>query len=394
MSETRNIVILGASIGGLSTAHYLVRHTLPRLQKAQNAKYVLHLVDPSTHFWWHIAAPREIVSVKEMKHSQCFVPIMDGFKQYPHAKDAIVFHHGSAVDLDTKARKVTIKTKEGDSEFLDYYALVIATGIRSPTPLTTLQGDYTVSQKALEEANEQLSSAKEIVIAGGGPVGVEVAGEIGYRYKGKATITLIAGASKLIPVYRESRAKKVQKLLEKVGVTVVYNAKVTGSKQTSEGKTDVQLDNGKTMTADVYIPAFGVQPNTEWLPTSLKGKNGYVNTNPKTLHVDSAGPRVYAAGDVAGADRGGVLNAFSSIPVLGANITHDLLGDAKLGDVPEKTYKRNDGETQLVPVGPKAGVGAFNGFSIPSFLVTQFKGKDYMVGQMGNITEGKKWSKP
>lgn len=50
MSEaTRNIVILGASFGGLSAAHYLARHTLPKLKEAKDAKYAVHVVDPSTH---------------------------------------------------------------------------------------------------------------------------------------------------------------------------------------------------------------------------------------------------------------------------------------------------------------------------------------------------------
>ncbi|KAF2771703.1 FAD/NAD(P)-binding domain-containing protein [Teratosphaeria nubilosa] len=394
MPGTKNIVILGASVGGLGIAHYIVRHTLPKLQQVQDVKYVLHLVDPSTHFWWHVAAPREIVSVKAMEHSKCFVPIMDGFQQYASLKDSVVFHHGSATDLDTKARKVSIKTHEGDQEFLDYYALVIATGVRSPTPLTTLHGDHTISQKALEEANEQLASAKDIVISGGGPVGVETAGEIGYTYGGKAKITLIAGSDKLLPVLRKGLADKAQKLLVKNGVTVRYSIKVTAAEKQADGRTEIQLDNGEKMSADVYIPAAGVKPNTEWLPENLKSKTGYVATNPTTLRVDGAGPRVYAAGDVAAVDNGGVLLSFSSTPVLGANLTHDLLTDAKVGGaLAEKAYKRKDAETQLVPVGPKAGVAAFNGFQMPGFIVPIVKGRDYMVSHMPNITQGKKYAK-
>ena len=169
MSETRNIVILGASCGGLSAAHYICKHTLAKLQQSKDAKYVLHLVDPSTHFWWHISAPRAICSVKEIKHSDSFVPIMEGFKQYPALKDSIVFHQAEATGLDTESRTVSIKTREGASETLEYYALVIATGIRSETPLTTLHGEHTVSQKALDDMNNKLVSAKEIVVGGGGP---------------------------------------------------------------------------------------------------------------------------------------------------------------------------------------------------------------------------------
>ncbi|KAI7387146.1 hypothetical protein KC336_g17603 [Hortaea werneckii] len=362
MSETRNIVVLGTSFGGLSIAHYLLKHTFPKLQQAQDVKYALHLVDPSDHFWWHIGAPREIVSVKEMKHSDCFVPTMECFKQYSNFKDSITFHHGTATALDTEARNVSVDKHEGGSETIDYYALVIATGVRSPTPLTTLQGNYTTSQQALEEMNTKLGSAKEIVISGGGPVGVETAGEIGTHLNGKANITLIAGSDKLLPVLRQSLSDKVQRQLEKLGVKVKFGTKVTGAEETSEGKTEVQLDNGEKIAADVYIPAFGVKPNTEFLPEKLKGSGGYVATNGKTLRVDAAGPRVYAAGDVSAVDKGGVLNLYSSIPVLGAKCA-------------------------------KTGVGAFNGWQMPGFAVSMIKGKDYMLKNMGDITEGKKWVK-
>ncbi len=97
---------------------------------------------------------------------------MDGFKQYTSLKDSIIFHQGEAMRLDTSARTVSIKTHDGNGETLEYYALIIATGIRSPTPLTTLHGDHTISQRALEEMNGKLASAKEIVVGGSGPVAV------------------------------------------------------------------------------------------------------------------------------------------------------------------------------------------------------------------------------
>ena len=393
MSETRNIVILGASFGGLSAAHYLAKHTLPQLQRSKDARYVLHLVDPSTHFWWHIAAPRQLISVKEVKTSESFVPIMDGFKQYSNLKDSIIFHHGEATGLNTNARAISIKTHEGSEETLEYYALVIATGIRSPTPLTTFHGHYTISQQALEEMNRKLPSAKEIVLGGGGPVGVETAGELGSHFKGKAKVTLITASNKLLPVLQKSRSDKAQKLLEKVGVTVRYGIKILGSEQTSDGRTTVKLDNGETLTPDVYIPAAGVSPNTSFLPEILKQSSGYVKTNKETLRVDEAGPRVYAVGDVAGVDKGGVLNLFNSLPVAGANLSHDLLLEAKIGNVAEKKYHFKDPETQIVPIGMKTGVGAFNGWSMPGFAISKIKGKDYMLNTMPDITQGKKWAK-
>ncbi|KAK5719770.1 hypothetical protein LTR17_015141 [Elasticomyces elasticus] len=392
MSETHNIVVLGLSFGGLSAAHYLCKHVLPQLKNSKDAKYELHLVDPSTHFWWHIAAPRELVSVREMPHDKCFVPSMDGFKQYPGLKDLIHFHQGSAAGLDTDARTVAIKGPDG-TQTLPYHALVIATGVRSPSPLTTLQGDHKISEKALDDMNVKLASAKDIVIAGGGPIGVETAGEIASHLNGKALITLIAGSDRLLHQLNASRAKKAQTMLEKAGVTVVYGTKATGSQEISGGKTEVTLDNGQTLTADVYIPAIGVSPNTEFLPENLKSKNGYVATNQSTLRVDAAGPRVYSIGDVSGVNHGGVLLLQAAMPALGANMAHDLFAEDKVGSFAERKYVRKDTETQLVPIGPKTGVGAFNGWGMPGFAIAMIKGKDYFLSTMPDFTEGRKYVK-
>lgn len=308
MSETRNIVVLGVAWAGLGTAHHICKHLLPQLQKSGTGKYVLHLVDPSTHFWWHIAAPRQICSVDELTIEKSFVPIKDGFKQYGSLQDSIVFHQATASGLDTQARTVSLATPNGSTESLAYWALIIATGVRTPTPLTGFVGSHEVSEQALREMNVKLKTAKDIVVAGGGPVGVETAGEIGAFLGSKAKVTLITSAAKLLPVFNDTRAKKAESLLKKVGVDVVYNTKVTASNDVGNGKTEIVLSDGKSLTVDVYIPAYGVQPNTEWLPADLKNSNGYVNTNSSTLRVDKAGARVYAAGDVSGVDTGGVLN--------------------------------------------------------------------------------------
>ncbi|USW48082.1 Putative FAD/NAD(P)-binding domain, FAD/NAD(P)-binding domain superfamily [Septoria linicola] len=386
----KNIVVLGASFAGLATAHHICKHLLPKL-KASGDKYVLHLVDPSTHFWWHIAAPRQICSVDEISLEQSFVPIKDGFKQYGNLQESIVFHQATATALDTHNRTVSLSKPDGSTESLSYWSLIISTGVSTPTPLTGFVGDHTVSQKALRETNTKLKTAKDIVVSGGGPVGVEIAGELGAHFGSKAKVTLVTAGEKLLPVLNETRAKKAETLLKRLNVNVLYNTKVSGTKDLGNGQTEVLLSNGKPLTADVYIPAFGVTPNTEWLPKDLKNDRGFVATNEQTLRVDKAGVRVYSAGDVAGVDTGGVLNMYNSLPVLHANLDHDLLAEAKAGSVAEKTYSFQKKETQFVPVGAKTGVAAFNGWSVPGFVVAFAKGKDYMVSQMSGFTEGKKF---
>jgi hypothetical protein len=69
-------------------------------------------------------------------------------------------------------------------------------------------------------------------------------------------------------------------------------------------------------------------------------------------------------------------------------MSHDLLGSGA-----EKQYHFKDPESQVVPIGSKTGVGAFNGWTMPGFAISMVKGKDYMLKMMPDITQGKKWTK-
>lgn len=420
MAETRNIVILGGGFAGMGMAHYFMKHMYPTLKKdAENATYRLIIVDQATQFWWHIAAPRQLVAQKLMPQNKTFFPLEDGFKQYGPDKAIISFMQAQPTSVDTEARTVTIKANSASAsaadntpahtETITYHALILATGTRTPTPLTSFHGDHTLTTRALDEMNSRLNAASSVVISGGGPIGVESAGEIGEALNGnagmlqarpanaKVKITLLAGGAKLLPVLSEARAKKAEAMLAKVGVDVVYGKRVASvADADADGKTTVTLDDGSTLTADVYLPATGVTPNTDFLPKPLLNERGYVRTHATSLRVEAAGARVYAVGDVGDYSRGGVLELHNAVPVAGANFAHDLglYPDSKGGvKSADREFKANTAEMQVVPVGSKRGVGAFNGHGLPSMMVKMVKGKDYFASTHEDITHGKKYVK-
>ena len=388
----------------MSTAHYFIRHIYPALKdKEKNVKYELHVIDQSTHFWWHISAPRAIVSTKLMPHNTTFFPLEDGFKQYGENKDIITFHQAQPVSVNTEQRTVTLKDVNEDEnadannpatvQSILYHALIIATGAATPSPITSFHGDHTKSQRALDDINGRLAKTQSVVIAGGGPVAVETAGEVGEALNGTGTnpkdakvkINIVTGAPKLLPVLGDKLAKKAEKFLNNVGVTVNYNSKVTkvdfGANEA--GKTTVYLESGESLTADVYIPATGAKPNTDYLPKALLNDAGYVESDAGTLRVSKAGERVYVVGDVGAYTRGGVMDCYAAVPVLGNNLAVDL--GVRIG---EKKHKADESETQIVPVGSKQGLGAFKGFGMPGFVIKQMKGKDYMLGWNKKATWG------
>lgn len=406
MSESRNVVILGASYAGLSAAHYFLKHVLPGLPK--NGNYHVYLVNPSTHMYHRVAAPRAAASSELMPNSKIFLEIAPGFKKYP--SNVFTFVQGKATAMDTNARTVTISRTHGGEEVLPYHALILATGTKTYHPMLSLQGGaHEETQSALSEFHTEISKAKSIVVVGGGPAGVETAGEIGEFLNGaagwfsskpahpKASIKLVVGGNKMLPILRESLSKQAEVLLNRVGVDVIYDAKMERTEKLADGRTKILLDNGKALEADVYVPAMGVVPMTEYVPKELLNAKGYVKTNAVTLRVDEAGPCVYTAGDVSSATRGGIMDMYEAMPVLMTNLKRDLLAAAKDPNGkptgPDRTFKASTAESQLVPVGRSKGVGAFNGNKLPSIMVYMIKGRDYMNSAAVQVVTGSKWEK-
>lgn len=173
-----NIVVVGANIAGIGVAHYLLRHTIPALEAQQNqtTTYKVTLISPSTHFFWKISAPRALVKPDLIPLSKTFLPLDDAFKQYSPGKFTLVL--GSATALNEQQRAVTVEPlAPASTTSVSYDSLVIATGTTSTSALWTLHGSHEITLKEMEEFHQLIPKASTILIAGGGPVGVETAGE-------------------------------------------------------------------------------------------------------------------------------------------------------------------------------------------------------------------------
>ncbi|KAH6647378.1 FAD/NAD(P)-binding domain-containing protein [Truncatella angustata] len=395
-SPTKNIVILGGSYGGMSVAHYVLRHVIPQLPESHTYRVVL--VSIGTEVMCRPACPRAMISDKFFSQEKLFVNIPKQFAQYP--KENFRFIQGAATHLRHTDRN------------LDFHALVIATGASAPSPLIGSNGDQELLKSNWSKLRRTLPTVKHVVIAGGGPTGVETAGELGEYLNGRAwffqdglksptvKITLLTSGSKLLPVLRPSIAAKAEKLLAQVGVTVVKNAPVQDVTSSSndisekEGPVTVNLKDGRTLEADLYIPAFGTTPNTAFIDKSLLADDGRVNTNTATLRVDQAGPRIYAIGDASTFARAAVHHILGAIPVLGANIKRDLLSAAGQSVVgADREFKEEKREMQMVPIGRSKGVGAAFGWQLPSFMVWLIKGRDYFLWTTPALWSGTHWAK-
>ena len=406
----RNIVILGGSYAGMSTAHYLLKHAVPQLH--DKMAYQVIIVSAASQAMCRPACPRALISDEMFPQEKLFVSIPEAFEQYP--KGNFRFIHGTATSLDHEKRTVSVYLANADTEQLDFHALVIATGASTPSPLLGLNQSEAFLRESWNTFRKVLTTAKSIIIAGGGPAGIETAGELGEYLNGRAgwfkssldnpkvSITVITSGSQILPALRPALAKKAEDYLAKVGVVVIKNARVPKVEPSSPGTEDVAakaklvLDNGEILHADLYIPATGTKPNTSFIHKALLTADGRVQTNASTLRVDVAGPRIYAVGDVASYARPAVHLILNAIPVLCANIKRDLLlasgKDGSSIDV-DRTFKEDTRETQMVPIGRSKGVGAAMGFALPSFMVWLIKGRDYWLWTTGGLWSGKQWAK-
>lgn len=174
-----------------------------------------------------------------MPNEKIFIDIEPGFKQYG---DKIKFVVGKATSWDPEKRVIFISEPSGKEVPFSYHALVLATGSKSQSPVWSSYGNgHEEIETALANVSAQVKMAKSIVIAGGGPAGVETAGEIAEYLNGtpgwfqsrpknpKAQITLITSSDKLLPRLRPAIAKQAEYDLNRLGVDVKYNTKVCNS---------------------------------------------------------------------------------------------------------------------------------------------------------------------
>ncbi|KAH7406337.1 hypothetical protein DE146DRAFT_651371 [Phaeosphaeria sp. MPI-PUGE-AT-0046c] len=391
---TKTILILGASYAGLSLTHHLLKHVLPSLP---NHKIVL--VAPTKDVMCRPACPRAMLSDAYFDQSKLFVDIRAQLTQYP--TDKWEFVHGAAVEVDHVRRTATVGVGNGE-QVIEFHALVVATGASTPTPLLS-NGPFRA--EAWEKLRSGLVVARKIVVVGGGPTGVEVAGELGCHLNSgspatKVEITLVTSGERILPSLRPVIAETAEKYLSDLGVKVLTGTKVISAEPENAGRdvgaittsAVVSLSSGEELEADIYIPATGTQPNTAFLAKELLEGDGRVKTNAKTLRLEAAGERIYAIGDCSSAFRPAVHNVLAAVPVLGNNIAKDLCAAAGAEAVKEdKLFVEDTRETQMVPIGRKKGVGAAMGWKLPSWLVWMIKGRDYWIWTTGRLWSGKQW---
>ncbi|CAM1508435.1 Fc.00g052830.m01.CDS01 [Cosmosporella sp. VM-42] len=361
------IVILGA---GLAAAPLIRQTMVNTVLKRDGLKLIV--VAPNTHFQWPIAMPRVVVP-GQIADDKVLIPIEPGFAEYPASK--FEFVKGKASSLDPGSKLVTVALNSGSTQSISYDTLIIATGARAREDMPWKNLDTTEKTKAkLHSLQDQIKKAKTIVVAGGGVTGVEAAGELGFEYSkdGKKEVILIHDSA--LPLYDpviESVRKASKNELEKLKVKLIPNSKVVSA--TPSGSSDIIIvtkssdGTTKSITAQAYLPATGIIPNTEFMPVNLLDDRGYIKQT-KLLQVEGHS-NIFVIGDA------GNLEASKSM-LAEAQMLHLMkaLPDyLSTGKVPE--YTPNAKEMFGITIGRSRATGQMGTFKLFSFLIWYMKGR-------------------
>lgn len=215
----------------------------------------------------------------------------------------LAFYRDHAIDLLTYETAISIDRAAGrvrlaSGRAVSYDKLVLATGARNrllPVSGATLDG--VLYLRSLGEAaalKQRLDHAHQIIVVGGGFIGLEVAAVASTL--GKQVTVLEALPRLMSRVVAPVISDFYLRLHSSRGVQVVCNAAVCEIVGSHGKAQSVKLSDGATHPADLVIVGIGVVPNSEIARAGgLKVANGIAVDE----QVRTSDENIYAVGDCA-----------------------------------------------------------------------------------------------
>lgn len=240
----------------------------------------------------------EVKEEKDLMSTPIGVVRDAGFFQ--KVKNVKVLNETEALEIDRVKKRVRARRNgEASDLWLDYDKLVLATGARPvipPIPGAHLENVFTLHGVHDAERVKALlaqSKAREVVLIGGGLIGVETAEALvqcGCR------VTMVEMLPQILRMLDWEMAHLVERHLEAHGVKVMTNTKVTAFE--GEGKVAGVITSQGRLPADMVILGIGVRPNAELARAAglQIGSTGAIKVD-DTLRTSD--PDIFAAGDCA-----------------------------------------------------------------------------------------------
>ncbi|WVF70729.1 hypothetical protein IAT40_005522 [Kwoniella sp. CBS 6097] len=403
MSEYQNIVIVGASSAGQQLANYLSPN-LPTTHR-------IVLIDALDFAFWPIASLRAAV-----------VPGWEKKVTVPLTQET-VFPADSIHKLVVPNKVVELKESsvvlekpfEGSNE-VPFFKCIIATGALQPSPMRPpVDSTRDGWEQALVKTQEEIKSAKKVVVIGGGAVGLEIAGEIRAAHPDTA-ITVVHSSSHVLnptaaapnpegkahsyssPPTLPKLSVTLEKLLSDMKIDLILDDKVaipavqtnpedwSGAFGLQDGVKHVKLNSGKVLEADYVFVSVGNKPNVSLVEKTDKGAivSGLVGVDEylRVISETESSPltkNYYAIGDCCSTPGWKTyMGADYDAKGCSVNIANEAKGRAL------KKYVRPTMAAMFIPLGPERGAGTLTfpvvgTWQVPQAVVKGAKGGKLFV---------------
>jgi apoptosis-inducing factor 2 len=319
----KSLVIIGGGFTGTTIAKSLER------------EMEVTLIDTKDYFEYTPGILRTIVEPEHLRKIQR--------KHNSYLKHARIIV-GNVDNVDKK--NVLVNGKK-----IVYNYLVVASGSDYEMPIK--EQNVVIGSRAshLDKSFSELQEAKDVLIVGGGLVGIELAAEIATHYKDKK-IKLIHSRDRLIQRNNEKTVKYVEKFLKRKGVEFIFNERIKKSE-----KKDFITESGKVVKADLAFLTVGIKPNYKFLEKHFSN----ALSDRRMIKVDGnlrivGAKNIFAGGDIVDIDEE---KTAQNAEHEGEVIVHNLRALVNGGKMEEYKPKKR---MMVVSLGKYDGVIEFGNF--------------------------------
>ncbi|CAG8625451.1 12591_t:CDS:2, partial [Ambispora gerdemannii] len=352
------------------------------LDKSLSKTHQIILIEKKTHFYHSVGSLRAMA--EENFEEKILIPYTSLFK---HGGKVV---HATVTTIHKNEVIVSTETEWGTHIPFEY--LVVATGSSYAAPAKV---DRTTKDEIIPEIKERRDAVKnssKILIIGGGPVGIELAGELATVHKEK-TITLVhAGESLLRPSFPKKLRDNLHKQLEDLNVKLILGEKVIfpegglGDGLTSQ---TLQTDKGTPIESDIQFFTIGASPNTSLIKTLdaslLEEETNLIKVSPTLQLEHEEFKHIFAVGDVTNVKETKLAYRAGQQAVIITKNVEALVAKKNLSD-----YKPG-AEVLFVTIGKNGGAGLLpiGGLVVGPFMVKSIKGKTLFVDKYWKQLTGK-----
>lgn len=329
------------------------------------------LIEPSDVFWYPLGAPRA-VAVPDFAQ-RCCIPYAGLLRnRFGHVK------HKAKV-VDPKLCCVTLE----DGRSLYYDIIFLATGSTSPMPGKHPYCKQKDILEAYQHMQKKVALATDVVIVGGGAVGVELAAEIASAYPRQKRVTIVNSSPVLLndPKVLGKLRAKVEKALLEMGVRILHNDRLQIPVDLYAPQQKLVTAHGVAVIADVVLIAVGQSVNNGLVQEHFQlDDKGRLRVD-RHLRVQGF-KNVFCAGDLCDTaeTKLGYLAALQ-----GQLVAENILLLAKHIRFPLEThplgvYEESTSTTMFVTLGPNDGVSQLpGGFVVGGIVSVPIKSRNLFL---------------